>query len=146
MRYYEDFAPGMVFELGTWRMERDDIVAFARQWDPQPFHLDEEAASDSPFGGLIASGWHSAAVFMRLYVDALLSDAASEGSPGLSELRWRHPVRPGDELTGTFAVEDVTASTTHPTRGTVHFRGEMTNGDGVVVLTLRGRGLFGRRP
>lgn len=146
MRHFEDFTPGTVFPLGSHTIERDDIVRFAREFDPQPFHVDEDAAAASPFGGLVASGWHTAAVFMRLYVDAVLVDTASEGSPGVDELRWRHPVRPGDVLTGGFTVEDVQPSTRRANRGTVHFRGELTNQEDIVVLTLRGRGLVGRRP
>jgi acyl dehydratase len=145
MRYFEDFTPGTVFRLGSRRVDADEIVHFASRFDPQPFHLDEQAAQASPFGGLIASGWHTAAIYMRLYVDAVLADAASEGSPGVEELRWRHPVRPGDVLSGTFTVEDAQPSARNPRRGTVHFRGEAVNQDGVVVLTMRGRGYFSRR-
>lgn len=143
--HFEDFTPGRVFGLGTRRMSREDILAFARQFDPQPFHIDEEAARASSFGGLIASGWHSAAVFMRLYVDAVLHDAASMGSPGISELRWRAPVRPGDEVRGEFVVEAAEPSSGREDRGTVFFRGELRNQDDVVVLTMRGRGYFARR-
>jgi acyl dehydratase len=146
MRYFEDFEAGQVYQLGSRRLVRDEIVAFAAEYDPQPFHVDDDAARDSPFGGLIASGWQTASVFMRLYVDAVLSDAASLGSPGVEELRWLHPVRPDDVLSGTFTVEEVTPSGRNPNRGTVHFRGEMVNHEGVVVLRMRGRGLFGRRP
>ena len=145
-RYFEDFAAGQTFALGTHTMTRDEIVDFARQFDPQPFHVDEEAAQASPFGGLIASGWHTAAVFMRLYVDALLSDAASMGSPGISELRWLAPVRPGDTLTGRFIVESVQPSSKRPDRGTVFFRSEMVAADGTTVLSMTGRGYFARRP
>jgi acyl dehydratase len=144
-RYFEDFQPGQVFDLGAHTMTRDEIVDFARQFDPQPFHVDEEAARHSAFGGLIASGWHTAAVFMRLYVDALLAEAASMGSPGITELRWLAPVRPGDTLTGRFHVESVQPSSRRPDRGTVFFRSEMVNADGVAVLSMSGRGYFARR-
>lgn len=144
-RYFEDFQPGQIFELGEHTMTRDEIVDFARQFDPQPFHVDEEAAQRSAFGGLIASGWHTAAVFMRLYVDALLADAASMGSPGITELRWLAPVRPGDTLTGRFIVESVAPSSKRADRGTVHFRSEMVNRDGTTVLSMTGRGYFARR-
>jgi acyl dehydratase len=143
--YFEDFTPGRAFQLGRHQMTRDEIVEFAQRFDPQPFHLDEEGGAASPFGGLIASGWHTASVFMRLYVDAVLSDAASMGSPGLSELRWRHPVRPGDVVTGEFAVEAVEPSSRRPDRGTVHFRGHLVNQEGETVLTMAGRGYFQRR-
>ncbi len=144
-RCFEDFAPGQVFELGTHTMTAEEIVAFARQFDPQPFHVDPDAAARSPFGGLIASGWHTAAVFMRLYVDAVLVDSASMGSPGVEQLRWLHPVRPGDRLSGRFVVADVRPSGHRPDRGTVMFRGEVVNQDGDTVLTMTGRGYFGRR-
>ena len=143
--YFEDFAPGQIYQLGTHQMTRSEIVEFARKFDPQPFHLDDEAAAASPFGGLIASGWHTASVFMRLYVDALLHDAASMGSPGIEQLRWLHPVRPDDVLTGRFVVENVAPSSRRDDRGTVFFRGEVTNGAGVTVLTMAGRGYFARR-
>jgi acyl dehydratase len=143
--YLEDFQPGQTFDLGSRVITRDEIVAFARQFDPQPFHLDEEAALSSPFGGLIASGWHTAATFMRLYVDNLLSGAASMGSPGVEQLRWLAPVRPGDELSARFVIESVTPSSKRADRGTVFFHGEMHNQDGVLVMRLSGRGYFGRR-
>ena len=144
--YFEDFRPGQTFQLGSHTMTRDDIVDFAAKFDPQPFHLDEDAGAASPFGGLIASGWHTASVFMRLYVDALLSDAASMGSPGISELRWLRPVRPGDVVTGRFVVERVQPSSRRDDRGTVFFRGELCNDAGEPVLSMTGRGYFARRP
>ena len=144
-RAFEDFEPGQVYELGTHVMASEEIIAFARQFDPQPFHVDAEAASSSVFGGLIASGWHTASVFMRLYVDAVLTDSTSAGSPGMEQLRWLHPVRPGDILTGTFTVVSTAPSSRRPDRGTVFFRGEMTNQKGETVLSMEGRGLFGRR-
>ncbi len=144
-RCFEDFSTGQVYELGTATMTRDEIVAFARQFDPQPFHVDEQAAAATPFGWLIASGWHTAAVFMRLYVDAVLTDSSSRGSPGIEQLRWLQPVRPGDVLSGSFTVVDTAPSSRHPDRGTVFFRGAMTNQHGHTVLSMEGRGLFGRR-
>lgn len=146
MRYLEDFAPGRVFDLGSHEFTREEIVDFARRWDPQPFHVDEAAAEKSAFGGLVASGWHTACVFMRLYVDAVLLDSASMGSPGLEELRWLVPVRPGDVLRGTAHVLSATPSSTRPGRGTVLMRWELHNGRGELVAKMTGRGLFGRRP
>jgi acyl dehydratase len=143
--YFEDFAPGQVHALGSYTVEAREIMDFARQWDPQPFHTDPEAAGRSHFGGLVASGWHTASIFMRLYVKALLADSSSMGSPGIHELRWLAPVRPGDILTGMQHVEDVTPSSKRADRGTVHFRSELVNQDGVVVLSLKARGMFGRR-
>lgn len=146
MRYFEDFAPGQSFDLGSHEVTAEEIVEFAGRYDPQPFHLDPEAAAASPFGGLIASGWMTAAICMRLYVDVVLADAASQGSPGMSELRWLVPVRPGDVLAGHLGVGDVAGSSRRPDRGTVHLELSLANQRGEVVLTMRGRGLFGRRP
>jgi acyl dehydratase len=129
--YFEDFAVGRVFELGSVTVTEKSIIEFASQFDPQSFHIDPEAAVDSSFGGLIASGWHTGSLWMRLYADALLLDADSRGSPGIEEVRWRAPVRPDDTLTGT--------------RGTVFIESAMTNQDGVVVMTMKSRGMFGRR-
>ena len=144
--YWEDFEPGRTIELGTRTVTEDEIVAFAREWDPQPFHVDPEAAKGSPFGGLIASGWHTGAMWMRMYVDSLLEGTAAMGSPGIEELRWLAPVRPGDTLTGRLTVLETTPSERRPDRGTVRILAEMTNGDGVVVMRMTSRGHFGRRP
>jgi acyl dehydratase len=143
--YFEDFEPGAVFELGGRSLSKEEIVAFAREFDPQPFHTDEEAARESAFGGLIASGWHTAAVFMRLYVDSLLSRAASMGSPGIEELRWLAPVRPGDTLRARLTVLDKAPSSRNPNRGTVHIYSEVLNDQGTTVMTMKARGLFARR-
>jgi acyl dehydratase len=142
--YFEDFEPGQVFELGCRTVTQDEIVDFARQWDPQPFHLDPEAAKDSVFGGLIASGWHTGAMWMRLYVDSMLGPS-SMGSPGIEELRWLAPVRPGDTLHGRLTVLETAPSQRRVDRGTVRIRGEMVNGDGVVVMRMTSRGHFARR-
>jgi acyl dehydratase len=144
-RCWEDFAAGQVHDLGSVTMERDAIVAFAEQFDPQPFHLSEESARDTAFGELIASGWHTAAVFVGLYADTLLRDAASYGSPGVEELRWWRPVGPGDVLTGRLEVLKVTPSSRRADRGTVRFRGELRNEAAEVALSLVARGPFGRR-
>jgi acyl dehydratase len=143
--YFEDFELGMVFDLGERTLAKEDIVAFAREYDPQPFHVDEEAARESAFGGLIASGWHTGSVFMRLYADALLSRAAAMGSPGVEELRWLKPVRPGDTLTARVTVLDTAPSTRNPKRGTVHLFSEVENQRGETVMTMKARGLFARR-
>ena len=142
---FEDFRPGQVFQLGTYEMTEPEILDFAGRFDPQPFHIDVDAARSSAFGGLIASGWHTASVFMRLYVDAVLADSLSMGSPGIEQLRWLQPVRPGDVLTGRFVVEAVQPSSRRSDRGTVLFRGEMDNDRGETVLTMAGRGYFGLR-
>ena len=108
MRTFEDFHPGERIDLGTTVVDEAEMLAFAHRFDPQPFHVDAEAAVHTPFGGLIASGWFSASLFMRLYVDAVLADSTSQGSPGMSELRWLLPVRAGDELRGRLEVLSAT--------------------------------------
>jgi acyl dehydratase len=142
---FEDFEPGQVYELGSTVVTEKEIVDFARQFDPQPFHLDPEAAKASVFGGLIASGWHTGAIWMRLYVDSLLGGASGQGSSGIEELRWLAPVRPGDTLSGRLTILEVTASERHPDRGTIRIRGEMVNQDGVTVMSMVSRGRFARR-
>lgn len=143
--YFDDFEPGMVFELGKRTLSKEEIVAFATEYDPQPFHMNEEAAGKSAFGGLIASGWHTAAVFMRLYVDALLSRAASMGSPGVEELRWLKPVRPCDTLRARLTILDTAPSGSNPNRGTLHIYSEILNDRDETVMTMKARGLFARR-
>lgn len=145
MRYWEDFAVGETTELGTVGVTRDEIVEFARRYDPQPFHVDEAAADDGPYGGLIASGWHTASLFMGLFVRTILLDSASMGSPGVEELRWTAPVRPGDRLTGRVTVTAVEPSSRRPDRGTVFTTSEVLNQDGAVVMTMKARGFFRRR-
>ena len=142
--HFEDIRPGQVYELGTRTVTEDELIAFARDFDPQPFHVDPEAAKESVFGGLIASGWHTGAIWMRMYVDTMLGSAA-RGSPGIEELRWLAPVRPGDTLTGRLTVLEATPSATKPDRGTIRIRGEMVNQDGVTVMAMTSRGHFGRR-
>jgi acyl dehydratase len=145
MRYWEDFEAGQSFELGSCTVSKGDIVEFARQWIPQPFHLDEEAARSSPFGGLVASGWHTACVFMRLYYKNLLADSASMGSPGIRDMRWLEPVRPGDVLFASATVLRTSASSTKRGRGTVEMQWECARSDGTVVLQMVGIAYFARR-
>ncbi|MPZ89978.1 MAG: dehydratase [Nitriliruptorales bacterium] len=145
MYFFEDFAPGQVYELGFVQVHEEEMVAFARRFDPQPFHVDRQAAASSSYGRLIASGWYTCSLFMRLYVDGLLRNSSSHGSPGVEDLRWLHPVEPGDVLSGHFEVLKTRPSSRRPNRGTVLFSSEMTNQDDVAVLRMRGRGLFGRR-
>ena len=145
MRYWEDFAVGEVTELGSATVSADEIVEFARRYDPQPFHVDEAAAQSGPFGGLAASGWHTAALFMGLFVRSILNESASMGSPGVEELRWLAPVRPGDTLTGRVTVTGVQPSSRNPKRGTVITTSEVFNQDGTLVMTMKARGFFARR-
>jgi acyl dehydratase len=144
-RTFEDFEPGEVHELGSVVVTQDEIVEFARRYDPQPFHVDLEAAGQSVFGGLIASGWHTAAMWMRLWVDSMAGSTSSQGSPGIEELRWLEPVRPGDTLHGRLTVLDSTPSERRPDRVTIRIRGEMINQDGVTVLSMVSRGHFARK-
>jgi acyl dehydratase len=144
--YFEDLTAGRAIELGSTSVTADDIIEFATKYDPQPFHVDPVAAAESPYGGLIASGWHTCALFMRLLYDGMIHDSSSQGSPGMEDLRWLAPVRPGDRLSASFVVEDATPSATKPMRGTVLFRCEMTNQHDQIVLRMRGRGLYGKRP
>jgi len=146
VRYWEDFAVGDVVEIGPVTVSAAEIVEFASRFDPQPFHLDDDAGRATPFGGLIASGWHTTALFMGMFVRAVLLDSASLGSPGVDEIRWRAPVRPGDTLTGRSTVTDVQPSSTSPQRGTVFTANEVFNQDGTLVLSLKARGFFARRP
>jgi acyl dehydratase len=146
VRYFEDFQVGDVREVGPVSVSEVEIVEFAQRFDPQPFHVDPEAAKASPFGGLIASGWHTTALFMGMFVRAILLDSASLGSPGVEEIRWTAPVRPGDTLAGHSTVTDVQPSSKDPRRGTVFTTNEVSNQDGVVVMTLKARGFFARRP
>jgi acyl dehydratase len=145
MRYFEDFEPGQTLETGEYELSRRELVTFARMYDPQPFHVDEQAARDSPFGGLVASGWHTTAIFMRLYVEAVLLDTAGMGSPGVERIRWLVPVRPGDVLRGRATIAEATPSETRPDRGTIVNDCELLNQRDEVVLTMRVRGFVARR-
>ncbi len=143
--YWEDFTPGRVFETVTRTLSEEDIVRFAREYDPQAYHTDAEAAQHSPFGGLIASGWQTAAVGMRLMCDSYLLESSCVGSPGLDELRWMKPVRPGDTLRLRSSVIKATPSGKQPNRGTVLFCWEILNQNGEVALSMLGLQLFLRR-
>jgi acyl dehydratase len=145
-RYLEDFEPGQRFELGSFTLDQDEMIDFARRFDPQPFHTDPDAARHSPFGGLIASGWHTVASAMRLMVDNLIPQATTMGSPGIDELRWTRPVRPGDTLTVRYEVLEVVPSRSKADRGHVVGQVVATNQHGEVAMTFRGRGIYRRRP
>ena len=144
--YWEDFHPGEVSEFGAVTMNRDDIVGFARQFDPQPFHVDDAAAGTTLFGGLIASGWHTAAVTMRMMCDAYLLRSAALGSPGLEALRWLQPVRPGDTLHVRMTTLEVRPMQSKPDIGLVRSRWEAINQHGSTVMLMEGHGMFRRRP
>lgn len=146
MRYLEDFTPGEVIELGSKTVSEEEILAFAREFDPQPFHVDPERARDSIYGGLIASGWHTIAIFMRLAVDGFFNDTISMGSPGVNEVRWLRPVRPGDTLRARLMVVELTPSRSRPDRGTMRSLAEVFNGQDERVLSMDVLGIVGRRP
>ena len=141
---FEDFTPGLVIELGSREVTAEAIISFGLAYDPLPFHTDPDAAADGPYGGLVASGRHSALIWMRLYVDAVLSRSAGMGSPGLDEIRWHQPVRPGDVLHGRVTVLEATPSAKNPWRGTVLFEGEVVNQRGEVATSVRGTNFFAR--
>jgi acyl dehydratase len=147
-RYFEDFlkAVGDTVVLGTYEFTADSIIAFAREYDPQPMHTDPEQAASTPYGGLIASGWQTAGVYMRLLVDGLIAHTVSFGSPGLDNLRWLKPVRPGDVLTARITILDARPSESRPDRGIVRSRGEMVNEQGEVVMQVEAVNFYGRRP
>jgi acyl dehydratase len=144
--YFEDLPPGDVRESAPRTISREEMLAFARAYDPQPFHLDEAAAARTIYSGLIASGWLTVAVMMRLLWDTLLKDAVSLGSPGADEVRWLKPVRPGDTLRARFTVVEAIPSRSKPDRGVLRTFTELLNQHGEVVMTMRGLGMFGRRP
>lgn len=144
--YFEDLPAGTVLEFGDFEMTEEEIVGFARRYDPQPFHLDREAGKSSIFGGLCASGWNTTAVMMRMWVDNYMSHETSLGSPGIDELRWLRPVFPGDRLRCRLTVLDSTPSRSRPYMGSVRQRGEVLNQSDEVVLTLIGTSFFRRRP
>lgn len=149
-RYFEDFAVGDVLPLGSHRVTRAEIIAFAAEFDPQPFHLDERQGSgtmgtDSMVDGLIASGWHVAGLFMRMLCDGFLLESSSLGSPGIETLKWRKPVRAGDTLTGKATVIEVRRSKSRPEMGIVRFRSEVENQAGETVMWLENPILFGCR-
>lgn len=143
--YFEDFHPGWTFELGARTLSAEDIKSFAREWDPQRYHTDEEQARASPYGGLIASGWQTACVGMRLMCDGYLNESACVGSPGIEEILFLKPVRPGDTLRFRSTATEVRPSKTKPNRGTVTFTWEVINQIDEVVLSMIGTQLFLRR-
>jgi acyl dehydratase len=145
VKYWEDFRVGEETVHGSHAITEEEIVRFALEFDPQPFHTDAAAAAGGPFGGLIASGWHSAALYMGMFVRNVLLDSASLGSPGVEELRWLAPVRPGDVLTGSSRVVEAWPSERDPRRGTIVGEHELVNQHGEVVMRMRARGFVARR-
>jgi acyl dehydratase len=144
-RYFEDYVPGSVHEFGSIAVEEAEMIDFARRFDPQPFHTDPVAAKQSVFGGLIASGWFTASLMMRLFVAHYLSHAASLSSPGVDLLRWLKPVRPGDALSLRVTVSETKQSRSKPDRGIVHSYIEVLNQEGEIVMTMKAMNLLGCR-
>ena len=145
-RYFEDYIEGDVHRFGTIAVEADEIIAFAKRFDPQVFHTDPEAAKQTPFGGLIASGWHTAGLMMRLYVEHYLTTVASLASPGLDKLRWLKPVRPGDILSMSVTVLKTMPSKSKPDRGAVTSLIEVFNQADESVMTLKCVNIIARWP
>lgn len=141
-RYFEDYIPGSVYEFGSIIVEETDILDFAKKFDPQAFHIDPDKSIKGPFGGLIASGWHTAALTMRLLVDHYISAIAGMGSPGSGPVRWLRPVRPGDKLSIRVTVLKTTCSRLKPDRGVVRSFVETMNQRGEVVMTRTAIGIF----
>lgn len=144
--YWEDFPVGAKYHFGSRTVSREEIVAFATQFDPQDFHVDEEAAKPSQFGGLIASGWHICALTMRMVCDGFLLDTACMGSPGVENVRWKIPVRPGDTLRVCARVIETRPSSTRPEVGLIRWRWEVMNQRDECVTEIESTGMFKRRP
>jgi acyl dehydratase len=145
-RYFEDYIPGSTYEYGTATITESEIVDFAQEFDPQYFHVDPGAAKNGPFNGLIASGWHTTALMMRLFAQNYLSSTASLGGPGVDELRWLLPVRAGDALRLRVQVLDAKPSKSRTDRGLIRTLAEMINQDGHVVLRMVVMNFLRRRP
>jgi acyl dehydratase len=144
-RYFEDFKVGETVELGQYTLSEEEILEFARRFDPQVFHVDAERARESQYGGLIASGWHTASLGMRLLVDGLLASSAGMGSPGVEALNWHRPVRPGDTLRARITTLDSAPSRSRPDRGRIRSKLEMLNQKDEIVLSWVGTIIIGTR-
>ncbi|MGA7487097.1 MAG: MaoC family dehydratase [Xanthobacteraceae bacterium] len=143
--HWEDFSPGQVTACGSRLVTRAEIVAFAAEYDPQPMHLDEQAARATLPGGLLASGWHSCCILMRMLSDSLLGEASFMGAPGIEEVKWLAPVRPGERLEARATVLETSPSRSRPDIGFVKFRFELIGASGQPVMTLVVSPMFGRR-
>ncbi len=146
MRYLEDQIPGSIREFGSTLVEQREMIEFARRYDPQVFHIDPEAAKKTSFGGLVASGWHTVAMASRMVVDNELSSVASLGSPGIDELHWYKPVRPGDVLSVRITVLETRRSESKPDRGVVKGLVEVLNQHSEVVASWKGTHIVLSRP
>ena len=144
-RYFEDYELGATYELGEFTLSESDIMDFANRFDPQPFHIDREAAAKSHFGGIIASGWHTSSAMMRVVVDHFISAVAGMGSPGVNEIRWLKPVRPDEPLGVRVTIEQARRSASKPDRGLLHTLMEVIGREGDPRMTVRSVGLVGCR-
>jgi acyl dehydratase len=143
--HFEDFPAGQVTELGSWTPTAEEIISFAEKWDPQSFHVDEEAAATGPFGGLVASGWHGLCMWGKLYVEAVHVRAASMGGGAMHDMQFVKPIRPGMTLHARITVLEATESKSRPERGTCAWRGTFVDDAGEDVVVLHGRAFFRRR-
>ncbi len=146
LRYFEDYVPGTTYDCGSVSVDEASIVAFAKEFDPQPFHVDPVAAAAGPFGELIASGWHTISLVMRLLVEHYLSAEASLGGAGADEIRWPYPVRPGDTLRVRATVVEARRSLSKPDRGIIKTMGEAVNQDGRTVMRVTAINFLRVRP
>ena len=144
--YFEDYVVGSEIPLGSYHVTEEELLAFARQYDPQPFHIDKAAADSSIYGGLISSGWMTCSIIMRLLVQSMGDRSTSMGSPGVDEVRWIKPVYAGDTLTAVLKILETRPSTSKPDRGVVLTQWVGTNQKGEVVCTVKGMGMYKRRP
>ena len=145
-RWFEDYDVGGTYTLGSFSLTEAEIVDFATRFDPQPFHIDRAAAAASPYGGIIASGWHTGSSVMRLMVNEFISSCAGLGSPGLDEIRWLKPVRPEMPLTVRITIQEARVSQSKPDRGFIKHFIEALNETGEPVMTIRGMGMVRVRP
>lgn len=144
-RYFEDYELGATYELGEFSLSEAEIMDFAQRFDPQPFHLDRAAAAASHFGGIVASGWHTASAMMRVVVEHFISAVAGMGSPGVDEIRWLKPVRPDELLKVQVTIQQARRSASKPDRGLMHTLMEVMGSDGTPRMTVRSVGLVGCR-
>ncbi len=142
---YEDFVVGSEWSLGSKQVTTEEIIDFARQFDPQPFHLNEAAGKASILGGLAASGWHTVSMFMRMLCDAYLLDSTSQGAPGIDFVKWKHPVLAGDTLTGRTTILEQRLSNSKPSLGFVKMHHDVFNQDGILVCELEHTAMFSTR-
>lgn len=143
---FAEFTPGLVIEAGPYHVTEEEVLAFAKAWDPQWFHTDPEAAAQGRHGGLIASGWQTCGIAMRLIADKALHGSESFASPGLAYLKWKHPVRPGDALRVRATVLETRVARSQPTMGILRWHWQMANANGVEVLELEATSLFDLTP